>query len=408
VGGQCAACSGSQTLCNGKCVDTKVDPQSCGQCGIVCTGGKLCAAGACTCAAGTTDCGGTCVNLGSDAQHCGNCTTVCPAAGTCAVGVCGYCNVPSSGAFEACVQLDNVAGNAASENLQGLWPLATGHVWKYHGSSRTRSNTSYKLQIKVEPAMVYEGQSVTPVDFVKNDVAGYWGPGLNQNLRWMVVDWSQSSVPFLWARGDQRYDRTSLLHVERLRYDSVADPGNWPPAPNPNPNPPYVLLPQSIVANPSNQVLVNYITTRHQYWSCQGDASCTLAPRFVGSWFVGITNARVLLPYSSGGWIDAKRVEYMEIGIAASDGLSAPYVNDQAAVCSGNSSGTPRFVGVREDWYFVNGVGPALIITREVGYPMDYECVYQVARESLTFNNCDANAFLMRFDKTGYDPSWGF
>ena len=37
------------TACSGTCIDTTSDPDNCGQCGMQCTSGKVCAARACSC-----------------------------------------------------------------------------------------------------------------------------------------------------------------------------------------------------------------------------------------------------------------------------------------------------------------------------------------------------------------------
>jgi hypothetical protein len=49
--------------CNGQCVDTRTDPNNCGDCGNVCLSDQTCIDGVCTCAAsGQEQCGNSCVN----------------------------------------------------------------------------------------------------------------------------------------------------------------------------------------------------------------------------------------------------------------------------------------------------------------------------------------------------------
>jgi hypothetical protein len=329
--------------------------------------------------------------------------------GTVRTASCGdcFCNGPI-GSEEACIDV-NEPGNLAAESLVTLWPLSVGNAWKYHGISRAFGDVFYKLQIKIENELTYEGQLVMPVDFVKNDPAGYWDPGNNFNLRWMVVNWNQSGLPFQWAQGDQAYDRDTKEHYRRHKYEALFDPGNNPSSPNPNP--PYALLPQTISPNPTNDGLANYIATRHQYPKCYGPADCTLvwdSTHF--AWFANVTNARVLLPYSGGAWVNAKRVEFVELSLpnGIADLLSDPYSPNRNFACRLDAGGGLYYRGVREDWYFVDGLGPALIITRGVGQLPDNECIHEVAREELTFDNCDTYSYLVRFDTTGFDNYWNF
>jgi glucosylceramidase len=53
-------CPAGQTACGATCLDVSADPLNCGGCGIPCSAGQLCQAGACQCASGTL-CNGSCV-----------------------------------------------------------------------------------------------------------------------------------------------------------------------------------------------------------------------------------------------------------------------------------------------------------------------------------------------------------
>jgi hypothetical protein len=104
-GGSCVACSTatagnkckSGLSCCGKCVDTTIDPQNCGGCGMTCSASHVlaaaCVKGACkpACTPGYADCGGT--NDGCETQmddtHCGSCQTMCTASNTCSLAL-GY------------------------------------------------------------------------------------------------------------------------------------------------------------------------------------------------------------------------------------------------------------------------------------------------------------------------------
>jgi hypothetical protein len=84
-------CPAGQTLCGGRCVDTRSDPANCGTCGNVCTGGQVCSAGACmrgSCPTGTTDCSGACVDTQTSVTNCGACGRACPAGQACVSGRC--------------------------------------------------------------------------------------------------------------------------------------------------------------------------------------------------------------------------------------------------------------------------------------------------------------------------------
>src|SRR5262249_45117547 len=66
------------------------DPNNCGVCGKVCTGGQVCSAGACvgSCLAPWTGCGNACVNLGTDNNNCGTCGHPCGVGQGCVDGSC--------------------------------------------------------------------------------------------------------------------------------------------------------------------------------------------------------------------------------------------------------------------------------------------------------------------------------
>jgi hypothetical protein len=67
----------------------------CGNCGVVCTGGKSCINGLCTCPSGQTDCSGTCVNLLTNNNNCGKCANQCSSGQICNNGIC----LQTSGCF---------------------------------------------------------------------------------------------------------------------------------------------------------------------------------------------------------------------------------------------------------------------------------------------------------------------
>ncbi|MEZ4409604.1 MAG: MXAN_6577-like cysteine-rich protein [Polyangiales bacterium] len=99
-------CPAGQTVCAGACVTLASDPSHCGACGTACAAGQTCAAGACACPAGTTLCGDRCVDTQSDAAHCGACTTACSTGEVCAMGACRLsCPAGQTACGSACVTL---------------------------------------------------------------------------------------------------------------------------------------------------------------------------------------------------------------------------------------------------------------------------------------------------------------
>jgi glucosylceramidase len=62
-------CPAGQTACGATCLDVSGDSMNCGGCGIPCSAGQLCQAGACQCVSGTL-CNGSCI--APDAGDCGS------------------------------------------------------------------------------------------------------------------------------------------------------------------------------------------------------------------------------------------------------------------------------------------------------------------------------------------------
>jgi len=94
VAGQCepVAFEGhSFQICNGKCVDTRNDSQSCGSCTNRCQKGKVCDGGVCNgCPTGKFACKGIsgCHDFSTDPEHCNGCFKKCPFGANCTSGEC--------------------------------------------------------------------------------------------------------------------------------------------------------------------------------------------------------------------------------------------------------------------------------------------------------------------------------
>jgi hypothetical protein len=87
-------CNAPMVRCGALCVDTKTDPNNCGNCQVVCPGvpdgTATCVASGCNseCNAGFSRCSGACVDTSTDVGNCGACGTICHGKRTCQMGVC--------------------------------------------------------------------------------------------------------------------------------------------------------------------------------------------------------------------------------------------------------------------------------------------------------------------------------
>ena len=89
VNGQCS-CAAYQSLCNGACIPTTMDPANCGDCGQTCAAGSVCSGGGCvgSCLPGLTACDGACFDVLTSNDHCGDCGMPCGANEGCVDGNC--------------------------------------------------------------------------------------------------------------------------------------------------------------------------------------------------------------------------------------------------------------------------------------------------------------------------------
>ncbi len=78
-------CPAGQMACGQQCIPVTADAKNCGGCGIPCSAGQICQAGACQCVSGML-CNGACIP--PDATHCGDCATACPSGQVCSNNAC--------------------------------------------------------------------------------------------------------------------------------------------------------------------------------------------------------------------------------------------------------------------------------------------------------------------------------
>jgi hypothetical protein len=83
-------CRDGLVRCGGVCVDTRSDPNHCGECDKDCGDPGVCNASKCLegCGDGRTDCDGACVVLGDDPLHCDACGSPCAGDQVCLAGAC--------------------------------------------------------------------------------------------------------------------------------------------------------------------------------------------------------------------------------------------------------------------------------------------------------------------------------
>jgi hypothetical protein len=110
-------------------------------------------------------------------------------------------------------------------NFLAYFPTQPGLTMVFRSSNK-RTGAQGTTTITVEPREDWCGLPVIPWHFTKSDPQLYWGAGLNQDLRWMIVDptYPDTLVPsfdsYVWAAGDKRYDRDSHVQVSTMLYRS--------------------------------------------------------------------------------------------------------------------------------------------------------------------------------------------
>src|SRR3989344_989734 len=155
-------------------------------------------------------------------------------------------------------------------DVTSYFPLKTGTCWEFDGLA-IASGERFINRICVEPQETMRGIKVTPLLFTKNKASGYWGPGANLNLRWFIVNFGKKQPRpsgFLYALGDERYQRDSHNWQTRGKFDSsilYVSSDILVPA--------YVLFPKRIL--PPNYLFIpdqGYYTTHDRLANFKTDA----------------------------------------------------------------------------------------------------------------------------------------
>lgn len=220
-----------------------------------------------------------------------------------------------------------------------LFPLAQGNWWEFKGVEVATGN-EFKTKIVVGEKKKICGVTVMPVRFFKDQISGYWGPGGDLNLEWLMVDFRAegSKHPnFLWAMGDKRYRR------DPSNFQKLGDfyGGFLYESAKPD-QPPYVIFSRRFklgMADPHQNFYIpleedredcnwlNEVRTKIRGQSEQKSAS----------WLLDYSIARIRVPVFDG---EALRVWFNE------------------------DFGNQAWI---ENWYFAPGIGPVMIETFSQG-----------------------------------------
>jgi Notch-like protein len=127
VDGTCELdCRSNETLCDGVCIDTNVDPDHCGDCTTECSSVQACNMGTCSLDCGDlTNCNGACVDLTSNAGYCGDCDTICQNNARCSGSACdcgdsGFTGATCETDIDEC-ESDVCENNGVCRNTAGAY-----------------------------------------------------------------------------------------------------------------------------------------------------------------------------------------------------------------------------------------------------------------------------------------------
>lgn len=229
--------------------------------------------------------------------------------------------------------LSVLSAQAAKETIDAsnYFPLIPGNWWEFKGVD-LKSGGTFKTLLAVGQQKKICGVTVTPLLFFKDQRYGYWGPGDDLNLEWLLVDFSaeNSKYPdFLWVVGDRRYNR-DLANFENLgafqsftAYVSIGD------------TPPYAIFPKHLSLGASK----SFDQTYYEIKEDRDDCDWIGRDRGIGAaeWDLDYETQEIREPVFAGKTI---RVRFKED------------FGDK---------------GWLEDWYFAKDIGPVKIETFSQG-----------------------------------------
>jgi len=122
----------------GVCNDLFTDPANCGSCGNACDPNLFCSRGVCaaSCEAGFKACGQACINVMADPYNCGDCGKVCAIGQSCSAGAC-TCPAPLSACGNLCVNLNSDGANCGTCNNVCATGVCTAGVCTQTGAGGT-------------------------------------------------------------------------------------------------------------------------------------------------------------------------------------------------------------------------------------------------------------------------------
>jgi hypothetical protein len=200
VEGACV-CPQYQSLCDGACIPSSVDPDNCGGCDQACDEELVCSGGGCVdeCLPGMTACAGACHDIWTSNDHCGLCDNPCEAGEGCVHGECAA-TLELGTAPDKCagggppITIDPGSADECSGNV-----AQTTFTWALCSCSDVDSSS----------LLFVDGFDSTDGPYVPGELGG--GVGVNGSYH------SSSDTDVwgtLWATGDATTSAPSEVHNE--------------------------------------------------------------------------------------------------------------------------------------------------------------------------------------------------
>ncbi len=213
VDGSLSGCGLGEKDCGGTCADVLNDPNNCGDCGTMCTGGApVCAGGMCiaSCSMPFSMCGPECVDTSVNPNHCGMCGNVCPAS------LCtgGGCVAASGHAVLVGHDYSGTTNNTMEVIAHNSVFLSLGvpyTVLAYEGTASTASVTG--VDTAINNVAMSSGRSWTKVVATAGQVTSQLllarafviypqgDSSTDMELQMLAADWAASLASFLQRGG---------------------------------------------------------------------------------------------------------------------------------------------------------------------------------------------------------------